>query len=99
MLKEVVHAVAGSDVQAVVLFGSIARGEAGAAGDIDLAVIAPNGWAVWRWRTLTRSSRMRGVPTSASCAAANTHLPACYWPVAYRRLIENQIRAGNTTLP
>jgi Nucleotidyltransferase domain len=25
-------------------FGSIARGEAGAAGDIDLAVIAPNGW-------------------------------------------------------
>jgi predicted nucleotidyltransferase len=45
MLKEVVNAAAGSDVQAVVLFGSIARGEASAASDIDLAVIAPNGWS------------------------------------------------------
>jgi predicted nucleotidyltransferase len=43
-LKEVVNAAAGSDVQAVMLFGSIARGEASAARDIDLAVIAPKGW-------------------------------------------------------
>ena len=43
-LKEVVNAAAGSDVQAVGLFGSIARGEGSAASDVDLAVIAPNGW-------------------------------------------------------
>jgi predicted nucleotidyltransferase len=43
-LNEVVNAAAGSEVQAVVLFGSIVRGEASAASDIDLAVIAPNGW-------------------------------------------------------
>jgi predicted nucleotidyltransferase len=43
-LKEVVNAAAGSDVQAVMLFGSIARGEASAARDIDLVVIAPKGW-------------------------------------------------------
>lgn len=29
----------------------------------------------------------------------HTHGPACYRPVAYRRHIENHIRAGNTTLP
>jgi hypothetical protein len=29
----------------------------------------------------------------------NTHAPACYRQVAYRRHIENQIRAGNITLP
>jgi predicted nucleotidyltransferase len=43
MLTRVVEEeVAGA--QAVVLFGSAARGEAHAASDIDLAVIAPEGW-------------------------------------------------------
>jgi predicted nucleotidyltransferase len=42
-LKAVVNAAAGSDVQAIGLFGSIARGEASAASDVYLAVIAPNG--------------------------------------------------------
>jgi predicted nucleotidyltransferase len=37
-------AAARSDVQAVVLLGSIARGEADAASDFDLPVIALNGW-------------------------------------------------------
>ncbi len=34
----------GSQVQAVIVFGSVARGEAQADSDIDLAVIAGNGW-------------------------------------------------------
>jgi predicted nucleotidyltransferase len=43
-LREVVNAVTDGDVQAVLLFGSIARGEATPDSDIDLAVIAPPGW-------------------------------------------------------
>lgn len=43
-LRDAVSAVTGSDVQAVLLFGSIARGEATQDSDIDLAVIAPPGW-------------------------------------------------------
>jgi predicted nucleotidyltransferase len=35
---------AAPDVEAVVVFGSVARGEARADSDIDLAVIAPAGW-------------------------------------------------------
>jgi predicted nucleotidyltransferase len=34
----------GHDVKAVILFGSIARGEANIHSDVDLAVIAPAGW-------------------------------------------------------
>lgn len=43
-LTEVVVASVGDEVDAVVLFGSIARGEATADSDVDLAVIAPAGW-------------------------------------------------------
>lgn len=43
-LREVVRVVAGSEVSAVILFGSIARGEAMPDSDVDLAVIAPRGW-------------------------------------------------------
>jgi predicted nucleotidyltransferase len=43
-LREAVSAVTDGDVQAVLLFGSIARGEATPDSDIDLAVIAPPGW-------------------------------------------------------
>jgi len=43
-LRAAVSAVTGSDVQAVILFGSIARGEATKGSDIDLAVVAPSGW-------------------------------------------------------
>jgi predicted nucleotidyltransferase len=43
-LREVVNAVTDGDVQAVLLFGSIARGEATPDSDIDLAVIAPPDW-------------------------------------------------------
>ncbi|TCO34675.1 nucleotidyltransferase-like protein [Kribbella steppae] len=43
-LREAVSAVTDGDVQAVLLFGSIARGEATPDSDIDLAVIAPPDW-------------------------------------------------------
>ncbi len=44
MLRAVVAASVGPGVESVVLFGSIARGEAGEGSDIDLAVIAAPGW-------------------------------------------------------
>jgi predicted nucleotidyltransferase len=43
-LTETVRAAVGDDVTTVILFGSIARGEAHINSDIDLAVIAPTGW-------------------------------------------------------
>ena len=36
--------IVGEDVEAVIVFGSVARGEAKAGSDIDLAVIAQSGW-------------------------------------------------------
>jgi len=44
VLREVVGAVTGTEVRAVILFGSIARGEAAPDSDVDLAVIAPRRW-------------------------------------------------------
>lgn len=44
VLREVVGTVAGAEVRAVILFGSIARGEAAPESDVDLAVIAPRSW-------------------------------------------------------
>jgi predicted nucleotidyltransferase len=43
-LREAVSVAIDGDVQAVLLFGSIARGEATPDSDIDLAVIAPSDW-------------------------------------------------------
>ena len=43
-LREAVRAVVGSSVDGVVLFGSVARGEATAESDVDLAVVAPSDW-------------------------------------------------------
>lgn len=43
-LRNAVSSVTGKDISAVILFGSIARGEARPGSDIDLAVIAPPGW-------------------------------------------------------
>src|SRR3954451_3606988 len=43
-LTEIVREAVGNDVKAVILFGSIARGEASIQSDVDLAVIAPVGW-------------------------------------------------------
>lgn len=43
-LKAVLRDVVGDDVKAVLLFGSVGRGEAGSDSDIDLAVIAKPGW-------------------------------------------------------
>jgi len=43
-LRAAVSEVVGSEVNAVLLFGSIARGEATEASDVDLAVIAASGW-------------------------------------------------------
>jgi len=43
-LTNTVREVVGDDVTTVILFGSIARGEAHINSDIDLAVIAPAGW-------------------------------------------------------
>ena len=43
-LREAVRAAVGSGVDAVILFGSVARGEATAASDVDLVVLAPPGW-------------------------------------------------------
>jgi len=44
-LRKVVREAVGDGVQAVMLFGSLARGEATATSDVDLAVIAPPAWA------------------------------------------------------
>lgn len=44
-LRATVSEVVGSDVEAVLLFGSIARGEATEASDVDLVVIATSGWS------------------------------------------------------
>ncbi|WP_343983431.1 MULTISPECIES: nucleotidyltransferase domain-containing protein [Kribbella] len=43
-LREAVSAVIDADVQAVLIFGSLARGEATPDSDIDLAVIASSAW-------------------------------------------------------
>lgn len=43
-LTNTVRDSVGDQVEAVVLFGSIARGEADVGSDVDLAVIAPAGW-------------------------------------------------------
>lgn len=43
-LKEILHDVVDDDVKAVIVFGSIGRGEPGPDSDIDLAVIAAKGW-------------------------------------------------------
>lgn len=43
-LTDTVREAVGGEVQAVILFGSIARGEATISSDIDLAVIAPADW-------------------------------------------------------
>jgi len=44
MLRAAIAGVLGSDVESVIVFGSIARGEADRGSDIDLAVIARAGW-------------------------------------------------------
>jgi hypothetical protein len=44
MLTAVIVGEVGSEVESVILFGSLARGEAGEGSDIDLAVIAGSGW-------------------------------------------------------
>jgi predicted nucleotidyltransferase len=44
MLTDTVSDAVGDEVQAVILFGSIARGEAHMDSDVDLAVIAPADW-------------------------------------------------------
>ncbi len=43
-LKEMIREVVGDDVKAVIVFGSVGRGEPGPDSDIDLAVIAAKGW-------------------------------------------------------
>ena len=43
-LADVVREATGDEVETVILFGSIARGEAHINSDVDLAVIAPAGW-------------------------------------------------------
>lgn len=43
-LQEAVRGAVGSSVDAVILFGSVARGEATADSDVDLVVLASSGW-------------------------------------------------------
>jgi predicted nucleotidyltransferase len=43
-LTDTVRTSVGDQVEAVILFGSTARGEADSRSDVDLAVIAPAGW-------------------------------------------------------
>ena len=43
-LADTVREAVGNDVKTVILFGSIARGEANVYSDVDLAVVAPVGW-------------------------------------------------------
>jgi predicted nucleotidyltransferase len=44
MLRAAIAGAVGSDVESVIVFGSIARGEASRDSDIDLAVITGTGW-------------------------------------------------------
>lgn len=44
VLTEVVREVLDAEVKAAIVFGSVARGEAGSDSDVDLAVIAKAGW-------------------------------------------------------
>lgn len=44
LLRAAIAGAVGSDVESVIVFGSIARGEASRDSDIDLAVIASPGW-------------------------------------------------------
>jgi predicted nucleotidyltransferase len=44
VLARVVRAAAGDEVEAVLVFGSVARGDAHAGSDVDLAVFAPSAW-------------------------------------------------------
>lgn len=44
MLRAAIETSVGSDVEAVIVFGSVARGEASEGSDIDLAVIAGSEW-------------------------------------------------------
>jgi hypothetical protein len=44
MLRAAIAGAVGSDVESVIVFGSIARGQASRDSDIDLAVIASRGW-------------------------------------------------------
>lgn len=44
MLRAAIAGAVGSDVESVIVFGSIARGQASRDSDIDLAVIASPGW-------------------------------------------------------
>lgn len=44
ILRRVIEDVVGSSASSVILFGSIARGEASASSDVDLAIVAPGGW-------------------------------------------------------
>lgn len=44
MLRAAISEAVGSDVESVIVFGSIARGEATRGSDIDVAVIASPGW-------------------------------------------------------
>ncbi len=68
-LTDTVREAIGDDVDTVILFGSIARGEAHIKSDIDLAVIAPAGWrGAPIWRT-------RFVPGSATNATFWSSLP------------------------
>lgn len=43
-LTEVAAQIVGEDVEAVIVFGSVARGEAKEESDVDLAVIGPSSW-------------------------------------------------------
>lgn len=44
VLKEIIQEVVGDEVKAVIVFGSVGRGQSGPESDIDLAVIATKGW-------------------------------------------------------
>ena len=44
MMRAAIEGAVGSEVESVIVFGSIARGEASRGSDIDLAVIATAGW-------------------------------------------------------
>ena len=44
MMRAAIEGAVGSGVESVIVFGSIARGEAGRDSDIDLAVLAAAGW-------------------------------------------------------
>ena len=81
MLRAAIAGAVGSGVESVIVFGSIARGQASRDSDIDLAVIASPGWD--------------GRADLATAARGRVNVPAVGWFVARNRVgVDQHGQAG-----